>query len=174
MPEQVLQEIHNKSRAEPSRFSAATDVLARLRPSLWTVLPDDLNAELNEAMMIITNTPAEVRINNHKDLGEVMVVSHALVFARAGHHVTVLIDDGGGQRLAARAARWCERERANQARIGSITQSSTLGVLRAACEAGHIADKTELRKVYSRMVGLDDGLNHIDSTDLLKLDCWKR
>jgi hypothetical protein len=45
---------------------------------------------------------ASVHQRQAKDLGETMVIAHAVVVAESGQDVTVLIDDGAGVRSAPR------------------------------------------------------------------------
>lgn len=173
-PEQVVTEISNKARTSQERFGHAADVLRKLPDKYWLVLSDEITSDLDDAIQIITRIPTNDRIHNQQDLGEVMVVSHALVQARAGLHVTVLIDDGDGQRLAANAARIINSEREDSPTAGSITVISTIDVLTIACENAQISTKADLKALYLRIRSLDDGLMPIESTGLLKLDCWSR
>lgn len=88
--------------------------------------------------------PIEERLRHSKDLGEVMVIAHAVVAAEAGDTMVVLIDDGAG----------------------------TLTVLVRAAGGKYVPDKAAMRDIYSRLRGLDDGLPPISATNLLTADVW--
>lgn len=44
----------------------------------------------------ISGLPIDERKTQSKDLGEIMVIAHAVVAAESGQAVTILIDDGPG------------------------------------------------------------------------------
>jgi hypothetical protein len=48
----------------------------------------------------ISGLPIDERKTQPKDLGETMVIAHAVVAAESGQAVTVLIDDGPGAQIA--------------------------------------------------------------------------
>jgi hypothetical protein len=77
------------------------------------------------------------RLKRPKDLGEVMVIAHAVVIAEAGGQVTVLIDDGEGARTATSEINRPERLRRSGRPVGSITLVSTLAVLERAVQKKH-------------------------------------
>jgi hypothetical protein len=112
------------------------------------------------------------RLKHPKDLGETMVIAHAVVAAEAGETVTVLIDDGPGARIAtseiSRLQRLCSHGRA----VGSIRLASTLTVLERAAGGQHIPDKATMRDIYKRLRGLDDGLPPVETTNLLSSALW--
>jgi hypothetical protein len=98
-PETVRDEVLRKSRQD-KRFSAAEKVWRKLPERLMQILPDDQTPELAVAVHRISGLPFNDRLQHSRDLGEAMVVAHAVVAAEAGDTVTVLIDDGQGARLA--------------------------------------------------------------------------
>ena len=73
------------------------------------MLSDESTAELDAAVGRIVGFTANERRRQAKDLGELMVVAHAVVAAEQGHHVTVMIDDGDGRRIATAERRRLER-----------------------------------------------------------------
>lgn len=173
VPEKVEEEILRKSRQD-RRFSAAENVWRRLPERLLQVLSDDsTNEDLSRAVGRISGTPFEQRIRISKNLGEVMVISHASVAAESGENVIILIDDSGGRQIAAVEARRLDRLRLMGKPAGSIRLISTLTVLQKAAGREHIPNKKSMRTLYSRLRQLDDGLVPIEQTGLLSLPCWK-
>jgi hypothetical protein len=60
------------------------------------------------------------RLGHLRDLGEIMVIAHAVVAAEAGVTVTVLIDDGQGARTATSEIGRLQRLRSRGHAVGSI------------------------------------------------------
>jgi hypothetical protein len=173
VPEKVEEEILRKSRQD-RRFSAAENVWRRLPERLLQGLSDDsTNEDLSRAVGRISGTSFEQRIRISKNLGEVMVISHASVAAESGENVIILIDDSGGRQIAAVEARRLDRLRLMGKPAGSIRLISTLTVLQKAAGREHIPNKKSMRTLYSRLRQLDDGLVPIEQTGLLSLPCWK-
>jgi len=114
----------------------------------------------------------EQRLKYPKDLGETMVVAHAVVAAEAGETVTVLIDDGPGTQTATLEINRLRRLQASGHTVGSIRLVSTLTVLERAAGGQYIPDKATMRTVYTRLRGLDDGLPPIEKTNLLASIRW--
>jgi hypothetical protein len=98
-PETVVEEIKRKSRQD-ERFKAAEATMGKLVPKYLDVLSDNVTPDLEAVVSRITQMPMAQRQRQAKDLGELMVVAHAVVAAQAGTQVVVLIDDGDGARLA--------------------------------------------------------------------------
>jgi hypothetical protein len=107
-----------------------------------------------------------------KDLGETMVIAHAVAVAEAGDLVTVLMDDGPGAAIAASEVRRLRRLASSGNAVGSITLVSTLTVLGRAAGTEHLPDRAAMRDTYRRLRGLDDGLPPIENTDLLTPKFW--
>ncbi|WP_440348298.1 hypothetical protein [Melissospora conviva] len=160
-----------KSR-EDLRFRPAATVWRKLTPRWIDVLPDDETPELAAAVHRITQQPMQDRLRRLKDLGEIMVVAHAVVAAEAGETMTVLIDDGSGARIATSEIRRLQRLRVQGHAVGSIRLVSTLTILQRAAGTQHIPDKSAMRDIYLRLRGLDDGLPPIESTGLLSGPQW--
>lgn len=99
MPETVHAEVLRKSSRD-RRFASARAVLNRLPATLLEVLSDESTLELDAAVQRVVGFAANERRRQAKDLGELMIVAHAVVAAEHGHHVTVLIDDRDGRRIA--------------------------------------------------------------------------
>ncbi|WP_433294160.1 hypothetical protein ACQP2F_32385 [Actinoplanes sp. CA-030573] len=112
------------------------------------------------------------RVKTSKDLGETMVIAHAVVAAETGAHVVVLIDDGAGSRLATTETRRLDRLRRTDTTIGSIQLINTLTVLEKAAGGKHLPGKAEMRALYQRLRGLDDALPPIETTRLLSTSLW--
>lgn len=171
VPEIVKQEILRKS-LQDQRFEGAARVMNKVPSRLLQVLSDDVTVELATAVNRITGTPIEQRVRSEKDLGETMVVAHAVVAAERGEHVTVLIDENGGRRMAALEASRLQRLSKAGSTVGSIAIINTIAGLAKAAGREHLPDRRALRELYKRLRGLDDGLVPIDDTGLLDLSCW--
>jgi hypothetical protein len=170
-PESVQEEVLRKSQQD-DRFRAAAKVWKKLTPRWMQILPDDLTPELAAVVHRITRQPMEERLKHPKDLGETMVIAHAVVAAEAGEKVTVLIDDGHGARTATSEINRLNRLRTRDHTVGSIGLASTLTVLERAAAGQHIPDKATMHSIYQRLRGLDDGLPPIDTTSLLSSARW--
>lgn len=120
----------------------------------------------------ISGLPAQARLKRPKDLGETMVIAHAVVTAEAGDDVTVLIDDGPGARLATSEINRLRRRQASGHTVGTVRLVSTLTVLERAAGKEYIPNKTVMRDTYTRLRGLDDGLPPIETTKLLSPGTW--
>lgn len=171
-PESVEQELLRKAGSE-DRFHAAARVWRKL-PSRWMeVLSDDQTPELNAVVHRMTSLPLQERARRRRDLGETMVIAHAVVAAEAGDDVAILIDDGGGVQAAAAEVRRLRRLRASGVAVGTVRLVNTLTVLERAAGGQHLPGRSEMRDVYSRLRRLDDGLPPIERTDLLSPDLWR-
>ncbi|GAB3210918.1 hypothetical protein SAMN02745673_02599 [Marinactinospora thermotolerans DSM 45154] len=170
-PEAVQSEVFDKSRQD-ERFRAAAGV--RRKPALeWMrILSDDQTPELAAVIQRISHQPMAERLKRPKDLGEVMVIAHAVVIAEAGQKVTVLIDDGEGARTATSEINRLERLRRSGRPVGSITLVSTLAILERAVQKKYVPGKADMRQLYRRLRELDDGLPPIEATRLLSSDLW--
>ncbi|MEU1522991.1 hypothetical protein ABZ413_12405 [Nocardia rhamnosiphila] len=170
-PETVRDEVLRKSRQE-ERFRPAATVWHKLSPRFMQVLSDDETPDLAAVVHRITGLPMAQRSRQGKDLGETMVIAHAVVAAEAGDTVIVLIDDGGGARNASLEAKRLGRLRAMGHPVGSIMLVSTLTVLERAAGGEFAPDKATMRRIYEKLRGLDDGLPPITRTNLLSREVW--
>ncbi|GIG85079.1 PIN domain-containing protein [Plantactinospora endophytica] len=172
-PETVRAEVLRKSR-EDVRFRSAATVWRKLTPRWLEILSDDETPELAAVVHRITQQPMRERLRHPRDLGEIMVVAHAVVAAEAGGTTAVLIDDGAGARIATSELSRLQRLRAQGRPVGSIRLVSTLTVLERAAGSEHVPDKTTMRDIYQRLRGLDDGLPPVETTNLLVSPFWDR
>jgi hypothetical protein len=170
-PEAVQTEVLRKA-GQDKRFRAAATTWRKLAPTWMQILSDDQTPELAKVIHRMTQQPMERRLRDSKDLGETMVIAHAVVAAEAGEIVTILIDDGPGARLAASEIRRLARLQASGQAVGSISLVSTLTVLERAARTEHIPDKATMRVIYEQLRGLDDGLLRIEETKLLSPAIW--
>ncbi|SIO90008.1 hypothetical protein [Nocardiopsis sp. JB363] len=170
-PETVQSEVFDKSRQD-ERFRAAAGVWRKLTPNWVQVLSDDQTPELAAVVQRITHQPMAERLRRPKDLGEIMVIAHAVVAAEAGLRVTVLIDDGEGARIATSEINRLERLRRSGRPMGSITLAGTLTILERAALRQYVPGKADMRHLYRRLRELDDGLPPIETTRLLSSDLW--
>jgi hypothetical protein len=154
-PDSVQREVLSKARQD-RRFHAAETSWRKLTPRWLQILSDDQTPELAAVVHRITHQPMDERLRRPKDLGETMVIAHAVVAAEAGETVTVLIDDGAGAQLAAAEIRRLERLRMSGRAVGTVKPASTLTVLGRAAGGPHAADKATMRSIYQQLRGLDD------------------
>ena len=170
-PEAVQEEVFRKARQD-RRFSAAEKVWQKLPDRWMQILPDEFTPELAAVVHRLSGLPMEDRMTESQDLGETMVIAHAVVAAEAGGTVTVLIDDGQGARQATREINRLRRMRTAGREVGGIRLISTLTVLERAAGGEHLPDKAAMRDIYRRMRELDDGLPPIDHTKLMSPLLW--
>jgi hypothetical protein len=165
-PETVETEVLRKSRQD-ARFHAAATVWSKLTPRWIQILPDDVTPELATVIQRISGVPMDQRKKQPRDLGETMVIAHAVVAAESGQSVTILIDDGPGAIIATSEIQRLQRLRSSGQLVGAITLASTLTVLGRAAGTELLPDRAAMRDTYNRLRGLDDGLPPIENTDLL-------
>jgi hypothetical protein len=170
-PETVRDEVFRKSRQD-DRFRAAAAVWRKLTGRWIQILPDDVTPELAAVVQRISGLPIAERMKYPKDLGEIMVIAHAVVTAESGHPAIVLIDDGPGAAIATSEIRRLQRLASSGRAVGSITLASTLTVLGRAAGTEHLPDRAAMRDTYRRLRELDDGLPPIENTDLLSDTLW--
>jgi hypothetical protein len=170
-PETVRDEVLRKSRQD-DRFRAAATVWRKLTGSWIQILADDVTPELATVVQRITRLPMAERMQHGKDLGELMVIAHAVVAAESGQAVTVLIDDGRGAEIATSEIARLRRLGSGGSSVGSITLVSTLTVLERAAGKEHLPDRSAMRDTYRRLRELDDGLPPIEKTNLLADNLW--
>lgn len=173
VPETVVEEIRRKS-SKDRNFARASRVLDKLPPTLWEVLSDEVTPELNSVVHRISSMPMADRITDGRDLGELMVIAHAVVIAEGGTDAFVFIEDGGGARIARRQSSLLERRRKAGEPVGALKLINTQTVLERAVIGGHIKDRAEMRKLYADMRLKDGALVPIDDTNLLSRALWKR
>lgn len=171
-PEAVQTEVFRKA-GQDARFRRAEVTWRKLTPTYIDVLADDPTEDLARVVNRITNQRMDERLKQSRDLGETMVIAHAVAAAEAGADVIVLIDDGRGAQTATREIQRLRRLRAAGRSAGSITLASTVTVLTRAVGMQYIGDRGEMRELYRRLRGLDDGLPPIEKTDLLTTHLWK-
>lgn len=170
-PETVEKEVLHKARTDP-RFRLAENVWRKVIPRWVSVLSDDVTPELAAVVDRISGLPMAERKRQARDLGEIMVIAHAVVAAETGQSVVVLIDDGTGARLATQEINRLHRLRHQGKPVGTFTLADTLTILRRAAGTDHIPDKAAMRTVYDRLQACDDGLPPIASTGLLSRELW--
>lgn len=170
-PEIVRDELLRKSR-EDRRFYSAETVWRKLTPKWIQILPDEVTDDLAVVVNRISGMPMQERLKQPKDLGEIMVIAHAVVAAEIGDDVTVLIDDGAGARVATSEINRLGRLKRAGQKVGAIQLVSTLMVLEIAASTQHLPDKAAMRDIYGRLRSLDDGLPPIEGTNLLSPGLW--
>lgn len=158
-PATVDLEVKNKARPG-TRFEAARKNWAGLVDNGHIdLLSDEASDALNAAVIQLDGTPLAERVRITRDLGELMVMAHALVMRDAGIDVVVLIDESRAQEVATRAG------------LRVLDTPRTLGL---AARSGLITDRGAMRKIYAELRRFDDGLVDITQTDLLKSATWAR
>ena len=145
VPEDVDEEIRRKAgpKSKFARAGGALDWALRTEQILRLDSTSDRDSDLDRNVSRITGLPFEQRVRKGKDLGEMMVVAHALTLQNQGEKVIALIDDLDGQRLAAKHR---------------VRYMSTIDILRGAARLGLIKNWGEMRQLYLKMEPLDDGL----------------
>lgn len=86
-----------------------------------------------------------------RDLGEILVVAHAILLRESGHDVAVSIDDSDGARRAA---------------LHQFVNLDTVEILSLAIDLDVITSKQELRSVY-KALGAVSSLPDLSTTGLL-------
>lgn len=172
VPETVHDEIRRKAQQE-QRFATALRVINKLPERLFEVLSDDATPELSVVVNRMTQLPMSQRRQNRKDLGEIMVIAHAVVAAETGENVTVLIDDQWGRTTATYEANHLLRLQQAGRPVGRLNIITTLTVLKNAAGKEYIPDRRTMRDLYTKMRRLDDGLIPLEDTNLLGLACWQ-
>ncbi|MCP2290510.1 hypothetical protein [Nocardia amikacinitolerans] len=172
-PETVESEVLRKSGTDP-RFEGVQLVWSKLTPRWIEVLCDDVTVELDAVCQRIGQTGLAERKKQAKDLGELLVVAHAVVAAEQGLDVTVVIDDQSGAAIAASEAQRLDRHRAQGRLVGRITLVNTLGILTGAAGGRYLPDRATMKKIYARLRECDDGLPPITQTKLLSAHVWNR
>ncbi len=171
-PETVQAEVFRKA-GDDQRFRAAAAVWRKLTPNWIQVLSDEPTPELDAIVHRIAGEPMTARLSRSRDLGEVMVIAHAVAAAECGRTVTVLMDDGLGSRMAATEINRLVRRRRDGLPVGSVQLLNTPTVLEKAAGGPHVPDKAAMRAIYSRLRCLDDGLPPIERTSLLTSNRWR-
>lgn len=146
LPETVVTEVSNKSNSSgDARFRGCDKRLGALvaRGSAEVLADSIHDLALVVQVENLTGLKAAVRLKQPPNLGEVMVIAHALCLRDSGHDVAVLIDDGDGRKLA---------------KGRGLRLLSTHGVLVAAAQYGIVPKLGEMKTLYQSMSKLDDGL----------------
>jgi hypothetical protein len=91
----------------------------------------------------VAGIPMVRRVKEPKDLGETLVLAHALRMTAEGQSVVVLIDESEGTK---------------KARMYGLKILTTVGVLAAAAGYGLIQDRREMQTRYESIAEYDDGL----------------
>ena len=166
MPREVANEIEDKSGEDP-RFSRAKSLLGGMtRQGLFKILEaDESDEELFKAIKIVSpGPPSQLMVRRRKDLGETMVVAHAIKLREQGHTVAVVIDDRGGRSMASRYG---------------FKFIGTVRILAVAASSG-LVTRAENKAIYERLrpssgaPGLDDGLPHWTLTGLDKKELYQK
>lgn len=145
MPQTVRGEVHGRARGRKGRpFRQGPDRLQGLiKAGRIDVLPDDVeDLDLVRHLEAVAGIPMVARLTDTDDLGEEIVIAHALKLREQGQDVVVLIDDKGGER------------KAKQHQLRSIT---TVGVLKTCAVEGLVTTRGEMREIWERIAPLDDG-----------------
>lgn len=150
-PQAVAEEVHVKAD-QRQRFNSSHARIfdAMTRNGKISILPDSIeDPQLAEATNDVAKMPIAKRLLTSKDLGETMVLAHALKIRRhSTQTVIVLIDEVEGQKRATQLG---------------ISLTSTVGILKQSAQLGLVSDRGEMRNTYSKIAEFDDGLPHWDT-----------
>lgn len=146
IPQTVRDEVHG--RAQGARGERFKQCPARLEHLLTTgrltVLVDDIeNPRLVQKVEEVAGIPMARRISEPKDLGEVLVIAHALQIQEDGIPVTLLIDDRNG---------------AEKARELGLRVVTTEGVLYFCATDDMVENRGQMKAIYENLAQFDDGL----------------
>lgn len=173
-PETVEAEVLRKARVDP-RFKGVELIWSKMTPNWIEILPDDVTEDLDAVCRRLTASGLIQRKTQARDLGELMVVAHAVAAAeRTAAAVTVVIDDHAGAVMATAEAQRLERLRVQGRSVGGLRVVNTVGILRRAASEGFIECRGEMRTIYERLRECDDGLLPLDRTSLLTPGLWNR
>ncbi len=144
MPETVVEEVARRARND-SRFKKCPSVLNDLRANdLIEILADDIDsADLTKAVESICGIPLESRVQTSKDLGEVLVMAHALVLRDKGLSPILLIDE------------WRAKE---QAEGLGFTVVTTVGILVIAAQTNIVPKQRTMKRIYGEIVACDKSM----------------
>ena len=157
VPQRVEKEILGVCRDPRFRGTPAEATWRKLcSAGRISVLDDTLTTQqFIDAVTRISGQPAHERIRSTRSLGEIMVLTHASVFAQQGQDVYVLIDEGDGRGRALREIAWLQGRQAP----GRLVLWSTPQVLKqASVQDGWIKGGLTWEAVYRQMRRFDDGL----------------
>lgn len=176
-PETVKNEVKRKSSVDPRRFSAAWSTWKKLEANGWLeVMSDDVTPALSNAFVSIQpqiNDGLAQRMTNSKNLGEILVLSHAVRIATEGASVTVVIDEIDGRNLAIKQAQRLQRLKARGQPVGGIRLLGTHAILLKCARTPQIPDRSTMSEVYKKLRHYDDGLVSINQTELLHAKYWR-
>jgi hypothetical protein len=158
----VEEEVLRKAARDP-RFGPAATVWKKLTPNWIKILPDDVTPELSRVVHRLTRQPMADRSKHSKDLGETMVIAHAVVAAEAGAHVVVLIDDGPGAEATTGEIRRLRRLRASGRAASSISLINTLTVLERAAASTYIPDCSGEGRGHNLHPGPGEDARHLQT-----------
>lgn len=151
MPQTVRDEIHQiVERPRGGKFGACPGRLAAfIEAERIEVVADSIEDKpLVSQVLRVAGIPMIRRVKEPKDLGETLVLAHALRLRAEGQSVVVLIDEVEGSK---------------KARMYGLKVITTIGVLLAAAEYGLVEDRVEMKAVYESIAQFDDGLPGWDS-----------
>lgn len=157
-PDVVDEEIQRKARTDRRFEPARRNWLNLVDNAHVTILDSQRSPALEVAVARLSGTPFEERMRQSRDLGELLVMAHAIVLKDAGHDVVVMIDEVSGQRQASRCG---------------LSVIDTGWVLAKGARAGVIEDRAEMRRLYDQLRSHDDGLVRIEQTRLLHAETWR-
>ncbi|WP_328365700.1 hypothetical protein OG800_35805 [Streptomyces sp. NBC_00445] len=152
VPAEVCDEVARKDAKYPGLRKRW---LALERSNRIRVLPalevDTAPARIVEVLEEIRDLEFDQALRQSRDLGECVVVAHGVHLAEQGHEVTLLMDDGGGRRLA---DEW------------SLPHLTIEDVLVLAIHAGCFETPTALKQGYRRLQKFGSGLPDFPRTPL--------
>ncbi|MEV0031260.1 hypothetical protein [Nocardia sp. NPDC050793] len=172
-PETVESEVLRKSRTNP-RFKGVGLTWSKLTPKWIEILCDDVTDELSAVCQRVGETGLTDRKKRAKDLGELLVVAHAVVAAEQGLDVTVVIDDQSGATMATSEAQRLNRFREQGKPFGRIVLVNTVSILARAAGGSYVPNRAAMKTIYAKLREYDDGLPPITQTTLLSPQLWPR
>jgi hypothetical protein len=150
-PETVIDEIDNKS--QHGTFAGAIGVVEGWLSSgdITRLADDPADQELARCVQKVAGASMAERMLTARDLGETMVIAHAMRLQANGETVVALIEEWRGQDRATRMG---------------VRFTDTQGILKTAAQYGLVKDRGEMRKIWDVLRPLDLSLVHWDQTIL--------
>jgi len=153
VPQEVCDEIRGKESKYPGlqKRWAALERSPHIRVLPRLEIGEKSRARVIEVLEELRQVEFEQAVRQRKDLGECVVVAHGVHLQEQGHSVTLLMDDAGGQLMAARQSLIC---------------ATIEDVLVLAINAGSFADIEQLTEAYRKLQAYGSGLPDIRHTVL--------
>jgi hypothetical protein len=153
VPQEVCDEIRGKESKYPGlqKRWAALESSPHIRVLPRLEIGEASQARVIEVLEDLRQAEFEQAVRRRRDLGECVVVAHGVHLQEQGHQVTLLMDDAGGQLMAAHRNLIC---------------ATIEDVLVLAIHAGCFASVDQLAETYRKLQTYGSGLPDLRHTVL--------